>query len=48
MDTERLSSPLQSVQFDLMEIIRGRLLEGTQSTEPIAAELHKLTVYGTH
>jgi hypothetical protein len=48
MDTERLSSPLQSVQFNLMETVRGGLLEGTQSTEPIVAELHKLNVYGTH
>jgi hypothetical protein len=48
MDAERFSTPLQPVHTDLMKIIRGCLLEGTQSTEPIVAELYKLNVYSTH
>jgi hypothetical protein len=48
MDTERFYLPLQTVQSDLVEIIRDRLLQGTQSTESIVAELYKLNWYGTH
>jgi hypothetical protein len=47
MDAERFSSPLQLVHTDLMKIIRGCLLEGTQSTGPITDELHRLNVYST-
>jgi hypothetical protein len=48
LDPERFASPLHPAQTDLMKIVRGYLLEGTQSTESIVAELHKLNVYGTH
>ena len=48
MDSERFASLLDPVQTDLMKIIRGHLLEGTQSTHHIIAKLHKLNVYSTH
>ena len=48
MDTLCFFSPLQSVQSNLMKIIHGSLLEGTQSTKAIVAELRKLNVYGTY
>jgi hypothetical protein len=50
MDSECFTpSPmLDPVHSDLLEIIRGYLLEGTQSTKKIKAELYKLNVYGTH
>jgi len=48
LDPERFASLLHPAQTDLMKIIRGSLLEGTQSTESIVVELHKLNVYGTH
>ena len=35
-------------QTDFLKLIRGYLLEGTDSTEGIKAELYKLNVYGTH
>ena len=48
MDAERFSSPLQPANTELMKIIRGYLLEGTQSKETIVAELHKLNVYSMY
>ena len=48
MDSERFSPMLDLHQTDLMKLIRGYLLEGTDSTEGIKAELYKLNVYGTH
>ena len=48
MDSERFSPMLDLHQTDLMKVIRGYLLEGTDSTESIRAELYKLNVYGTH
>ena len=48
IDPERFASNLDPVQTDLMKIIRGHLLEGTQSTKHIIAKLHKLNVYSMH
>jgi hypothetical protein len=48
MDSERFSPMLDLHQTDLMKLMRGYLLEGTDSTEGIKAELYKLNVYGTH
>jgi hypothetical protein len=48
MDSECLSLRFDPVHTDLIKIIRGYLLEGTDSTKGIKAELHKLNVYGTH
>jgi hypothetical protein len=49
MDSGCFASMLDSgpVQSNLLEIIRGYLLEGTQSTKNIKTELYKLNVYGT-
>ncbi|KAF8495794.1 hypothetical protein F5888DRAFT_1615451, partial [Russula emetica] len=46
MDSEYFTSTLDPVHTDLMNIIRDYLLEGTQSTKNIKAELYKLNVYG--
>jgi hypothetical protein len=48
MDSECFSLTLNPVHGSLLEIIRGYLLEGTQSTKKIKTELYKLNVYGTH
>jgi hypothetical protein len=48
MDSESFASMLDPVHADLINIIRDYLLEGTQSTMNIKAELCKLNVYGTH
>jgi hypothetical protein len=50
MDTDCFTpSPmLDPVHSDLLEIIRGYLLEGTQSTNNIKTEFYKLNVYSTH
>ncbi len=48
MDSECFSSKLDPVHTDLMNIIRGYLLEGKRSTKSIKTELYKLNVYGTH
>ena len=48
MDVECFASALVLAQADLIKIIRDNLLEGTESTNPITAELHKLNVYSTH
>jgi hypothetical protein len=47
MDPERFASLLDPVRTKLMKIIRYSLLEGTQSTDDITVELHKLNVYST-
>lgn len=47
MDSECFASTLDLVRTDLVNIIRDCLLEGTQSTKNIKAELYKLNVYGT-
>ncbi len=44
MDSECFK--LDPVHTDLMNIIRGYLLEGTRSTKSIKTELYKLNVYG--
>jgi 2OG-Fe(II) oxygenase superfamily len=48
MDSEWFSSTLDLSHTDLMKIIRGYLLEGTQSTNNVKTELYKLNVYSTH
>ena len=48
MDSECFCSALDLSHTDLMNIIRGYLLEGTQSTNNIKTELYKLNVYSTH
>jgi hypothetical protein len=48
MDPDRFASQLDPVQTDLMKIIHGHLLEGTQSRNHVIAKLHKLNVYSTH
>jgi hypothetical protein len=48
MDPDRFASLLDPVRTKLMKIIRYSLLEGTQSTDDITVELHKLNVYSTH
>ena len=47
MDLDRFASPLHPVQTDLMKIIHGHLLEGTQSLKYVVVELLKLNVYST-
>jgi hypothetical protein len=44
MDSDKFAPMLDLLQTDLMKIIRGYLLEGTQSTQGIRAELYKLNV----
>jgi hypothetical protein len=46
LDTECFAPLLDPVRTDLSKIIRGYLLEGTQSTKEIKIELYKLNVYG--
>ena len=48
MDPDRFASLLDPVRTNLMKVIRDSLLEGTQSTDYITVELHKLNVYSTH
>jgi len=49
IDTERFAPLLDPpVHTDLLKIIRGYLLEGTQSINNIKAELYKLNVYGMY
>ena len=48
MDSECFTPVLDLFQTDLMKIICNYLLEGTQSTKGMKAELYKLNVYGTH
>src|SRR5216684_8752342 len=46
MDSERFSTPLVPEQTDLVKVLRGHLLEGTDSTRKLKVELYKLNVYG--
>lgn len=48
LDSECFAPLLDLVRTDLLKIIRGYLLEGTQSTNHVKAELYKLNVYGMH
>jgi hypothetical protein len=48
LDSECFSPMLDLSHTDLMKIIRGYLLEGTESKEDIKTELYKLNVYGMH
>jgi hypothetical protein len=47
MDSDCFAPMLDPVHSKLLKIIRGYLLEGTQSTKSIRTELYKLNVYGT-
>ncbi|KAH9986917.1 hypothetical protein BJV74DRAFT_752048, partial [Russula compacta] len=46
MDSECLALLLDLVQTDLIKIIRGYLLEGTQPTDNMKTELYDLNVRG--
>ena len=46
LDSESFAPLLDPVRTDLSKIIRGYLLEGTQSVNNIKIELYKLNVYG--
>jgi hypothetical protein len=48
MDSECFASTLDLAHTDLVNIIRGYLLEGPQSTNNLKTELYKLNVYSTH
>jgi hypothetical protein len=48
LDPEYFAPLLDPVRTDLLKIIRGYLLEGTQSMNHVRAELYKLNVYGIH
>jgi hypothetical protein len=48
MDSDCVASKLDLSHTDLIKIIRGYLLEGTESTNNIKTELYKLNVYSTH
>jgi hypothetical protein len=48
MDSESFSPMLDLSFTNLMKIIRGYLLEGTESKADIKTELYKLNVYGMH
>ena len=48
LDSEFFAPLLDPVRTDLLKIIRGYLLEGTQSMNNIKVELYKLNVYGMH
>ncbi len=48
MDSKCFASTLDLPHTDLINIIRGYLLEGTQSTNNLKTELYKLNVYSTH
>ena len=45
MDSDCFSTKLDLSHTDLINIIRGYLLEGTQSTNNVKTELYKLNVY---
>jgi hypothetical protein len=48
MDSECFSPMLDPFRTNLVKMIYGCLLEGTQSTKRIEVELYKLNVYSTH
>ena len=48
MDSELFSTPLASEHTDLVKVLRGHLLEGTDSTRKLKIELYKLNVYGMY
>jgi hypothetical protein len=48
MDPDCFSSKMDLSHTDLINIIRGYLLEGTESTNNVKPELYKLNVYSTH
>jgi hypothetical protein len=47
MDTDCFSTTLIPEHTDLIKIVRNYLLEGTDTSRQIKAELYKLNVYGT-
>jgi hypothetical protein len=46
MDSELFSTPLVPEHTDLVKVLRGHLLEGTDSMRKLKIELYKLNVYG--
>ena len=48
MDSGSFSSMLDPFHTDLIEIVRGYLLEGSKSTTGIKAELYKLNIYSKY
>lgn len=48
MDSGSFSPILEPFHTDLMEIVRGCLLEGTQSTKKMKIEPYRMNVYSTH
>ena len=46
MDSELFATPLVPEHTDLVRVLRGHLLEGTDSTRKLKIELYKLNVYG--
>lgn len=46
LDPGLFSTPLVPEQTDLVKVIRGYLLEGTDSTRKLKVELNRLKVYG--
>ena len=48
MDSELFSMPLVPEHTDLVKVLRGHLLEGTDSTRKLKIELYKLNVYGMY
>ena len=48
MDPECFSSSLDPLRTDLIEIIRGYLLEGEESTKNMEIENYKLNIYSAH
>jgi peptide subunit release factor RF-3 len=48
MDSEFFSSSLDPFRANLIEIIRGYLLEGEESTKNMEIEAYKLNIYSAH
>lgn len=48
MDSECFASMLDPSNTDLLNIVRGYLLDGPQSNRGVIAELYKLNIYGKY
>ena len=48
MDSGRFASLLDPLHTDLIKIVRGYLLEGSESKRDIKVELYKLNIYGKY
>ncbi len=46
MDSGLFCTPLFPEHTDLVKVLRGHLLEGTDSTRKLKIELYKLNLYG--